>query len=62
MVMNQAQLASEIIAALGIEDTASAQTAWNKVAGVLINHMKNNVVVTVTGVETGGGTVSGTIE
>ena len=46
-----------------IAGTNQAQliTMWTQICQALIDHIKNNAVVTVTGVQTGGSSASGTV-
>lgn len=43
------------------EQDALGLAFWKDIAGEIVNHVKNQAAVTVTGVTTGGGTAPGTV-
>lgn len=57
MAMNGAQMAAEVLQAMGGRVTPARQRAFQKMCEAIVAHIEKNAVVTVVGVQSGGGTV-----
>lgn len=60
--LNIEQLTAEFIAEFGIaESDTKTREAWGKMSKVIVNHFKNNGIVTVSNVTAGADSASGDI-